>query len=103
MPHRDVQGKYALHITMWHELSQPIIQKALVQAPFGGGSIRQVRSILILFGLGTTYQLGEVQVFENKHLVVCDKLLGLLVMEVSSLVVASAASFVLCVSCGVTQ
>jgi hypothetical protein len=33
-----------------HELSQPIIQDALVQAAFGGSSIGEVRPVLILFG-----------------------------------------------------
>jgi hypothetical protein len=76
-----------------HELAQSIIQKALVQATLGGGSIGKIRPVLILFGLWTAYQVGEVQVFKDDDLVLLYELLGLLVMEVSSLIGYLAVCF----------
>jgi hypothetical protein len=85
-----------------HELSQPIVQDALVQASFGGGSIGERGCVLILFPFWTADQVSQVQVFKDDHLVLLHELLGLLVMEITATVGHLAMGFCYLLACFLT-
>ena len=76
-----------------HKLSPSCIQHTLIQATFCSGSIWQVHPVFILFGFGTAYQVRELQLFKDDHLVLFDEFVGLLVVKVSSLVSYLAMCF----------
>jgi hypothetical protein len=68
------------------KLAPSCIQDALVESTFCCRPVRKIRSILILFGLGTLADIRDLKLFKDNGLMLLDELLGLFVMKVPSLI-----------------